>query len=107
MKNTINRWHFSIIQEMKIHRRSSEVTFLRCTGRKRIDSIKHWLAANGNVNVVKSADLFLHTLEPKIHAHYSDQIVDGALYDTKWLGVRNRGSARLKAITLDGKSSSS
>ncbi|MGE8378714.1 MAG: DUF1553 domain-containing protein, partial [Sphingobacterium sp.] len=80
-----------------------KLRFYAAQDEKRIDSIKHWLAANGNVNVVKSADLFLYTLEPKIHAHYSDQIVDGALYDTKWLGVRNSGSARLKAITLDGK----
>ncbi len=81
-----------------------KLRFYTAQDEKRIDSIKHWLAANGNGNVVKSADLFLHTLEPKVHAHYSDQIVDGALYDTKWLGVRNNGSARLKTIALDGKS---
>lgn len=69
----------------------------------RIDSIKNWLATFGGTNSVRSADLFLHTLEPKIHAHYSDSLVNGALYDTKWLGVRNGGTARLRNITLDGK----
>ncbi|NQD69339.1 DUF1553 domain-containing protein [Sphingobacterium shayense] len=69
----------------------------------RIDSIKHWLASRGGAGLVKSADLFLHTLEPKIHAHYSDRLVNGALYDTKWLGVRNGGSARLRAVNLSDK----
>ena len=80
-----------------------KLRFYTAEDEKRIDSIKHWLAANADGNAVKSADLFLYTLEPKIHAHYSDKITDGALYDTKWLGVRNGGSARLKAIALDGK----
>lgn len=70
---------------------------------KKVDSVKFWLAQNGGADLVKSADLFLHTLEPKIHAHYSDQLTDGALYDTKWLGVRTGGHARLKDINLNGK----
>lgn len=80
-----------------------KLRFYTSQDEKRIDSIKRWLSTTGNSSLVKSADLFLHTLEPKIHAHYSDQIVDGALYDTKWLGVRSGGSARLKGITLDHK----
>ncbi|WP_270087267.1 DUF1553 domain-containing protein [Sphingobacterium sp. SYP-B4668] len=77
--------------------------FYKAEEEQKVDSIKNWIAKYGNKHLTKSADLFLHTLEPKIHAHYSDQLVNGALYDTKWLGVRNGGSARLKNITLDGK----
>jgi hypothetical protein len=69
----------------------------------RVDSIKSWLTQKGNQKLIRSTDLFLHTLEPKIHAHYSDQVENGALYDTKWLGIRSGGSARLKHITLQGK----
>lgn len=79
---------------------------LRFYGEKeeqQVDSIKSWLASNGGGELLKSTDLFLHTLEPKIHAHYSDELTDAALYDTKWLGVRNGGYARLRNITLDGK----
>jgi len=43
---------------------------------------------------------FLYTLEPKIHAHACDRLVNGALVDTKWLGIRNGGSARLPAVTV-------
>lgn len=69
----------------------------------RVDSIKNWLSKYGNEKLLHSTDLFLKSLEPKIHAHYSDRLVNAALYDTKWLGVRNDGNARLRDIQLDGK----
>jgi len=68
-----------------------------------VDSIKTWLSKYGNERLLKSTDLFLKSLEPKIHAHYSDQLLNAALYDTKWLGVRHGGNARLRNIQLDGK----
>jgi len=77
--------------------------FYKAEDESRIDSIKYWLTQKGNQKLIRSTDLFLHTLEPKIHAHYSDQVENGALYDTKWLGIRSGGSARLKHITLQGK----
>ncbi|WP_140938634.1 DUF1553 domain-containing protein [Sphingobacterium lumbrici] len=80
-----------------------KLRFYSAQDEQRIDSIKGWLKNHSNATLLKSVDLFLHTLEPKVHAHYSDQLVNGALYDTKWLGVRHGGSARLRGITLDGK----
>lgn len=77
--------------------------FYKAEDESRVDSIKSWLTLKGNQKLIRSTDLFLHTLEPKIHAHYSDQVENGALYDTKWLGIRSGGSARLKHITLQGK----
>lgn len=68
-----------------------------------VDSIKTWLSKYGNEKLLKSTDLFLTSLEPKIHAHYADQLTNAALYDTKWLGVRHNGNARLRDIQLDGK----
>ena len=81
-----------------------KLRFYRPEDEQRIDSIKGWLGQFGTKEQVRSANLFLYTLEPKVHAHYSDQLVNAALYDTKWLGVRSGGSARLKQINLDGKS---
>lgn len=80
-----------------------KLRFYRPEDEKRIDSIKTWLGQYGDKKMQESANLFLQALEPKIHAHYSDQLVNAALYDTKWLGVRDGGHARLKQITLDGK----
>ncbi|WP_257666816.1 DUF1553 domain-containing protein [Parapedobacter tibetensis] len=62
--------------------------------------IKQWVATYSNPEMAASTDRFLYTLEPKIHAHACDQLVNGALVDTKWLGIRNGGSARLPGITL-------
>lgn len=64
------------------------------------EHIKQWVAEYASAEVVTSTDQFLYTLEPKIHAHTCDQLVNGALVDTKWLGIRNGGSARLPAIQL-------
>ncbi|MFD1768345.1 DUF1553 domain-containing protein [Sphingobacterium suaedae] len=80
-----------------------KLRFYNVQDEQRIDSIKYWLSNNGGASLVKSTDLFLHTLEPKIHAHYSDQLINGALYDTKWLGVRHGGSARLRDVSLANK----
>ena len=66
----------------------------------KVASVKQWIARHATPEAVASTDLFLYTLEPKIHAHACDQLVNGALVDTKWLGIRNGGSARLPAITL-------
>ena len=44
-------------------------------------------------------------VEPKIHPHWADQFVNGALADNKYLAVRNGGSVRFKAVPLMGKTS--
>jgi Protein of unknown function (DUF1553)/Protein of unknown function (DUF1549)/Planctomycete cytochrome C len=46
-------------------------------------------------------DLFLKTLEPKMHAHVCDQYVNGALVDTKYVGLRHGGQARVPAVQMD------
>ncbi|WP_353127148.1 DUF1553 domain-containing protein [Parapedobacter pyrenivorans] len=68
-----------------------------------VAEVKQWVAQHASAEAVASTDLFLHALEPKIHAHACDQLINGALVDTKWLGIRNGGSARLPAIVLNGK----
>jgi len=69
----------------------------------KVERVKQWVSRYADAEVAASTDFFLHTLEPKIHAHACDQLVNGALVDTKWLGIRNGGSARLPAITLADK----
>ncbi|HAT91003.1 MAG TPA: hypothetical protein DCS36_01050, partial [Sphingobacterium sp.] len=41
-----------------------KLRFYTAQDEKRIDSIKRWLSTTGNTSLVKSTDLFLHTLEP-------------------------------------------
>lgn len=70
---------------------------------QKVDSIKTWLGQYATPDQLASVDLFLTTLEPKYHAHYCDELENGALADTKWLAMRHEGTARMKSITLDGK----
>lgn len=44
----------------------------------------------------------LRTWQPAINSLTSDRFVNGELEDTKWLVLRNNGSARLRAVDLDG-----
>ncbi len=71
--------------------------------RKKLESIRDWILQHAGEAKAKEAEHFLKTLEPKYHPHDFDQFVNGELIDTKWLGIRNGGSARLRNINLSGK----
>lgn len=70
---------------------------------EKLESIRKWVRTNSGSEEELEANLFLKTLEPKYHPHDFDEFVNGELIDTKWLGIRPGGSARLKQIKLDGK----
>jgi hypothetical protein len=70
---------------------------------KKLASIKEWVRTQAGPEKESEVTLFLKTLEPKYHPHDFDQFIDGELIDTKWLGIRPGGSARLKQINLNGK----
>lgn len=71
--------------------------------RQQVDDILAWIGQHANRDELSSAALFLNTLEPKYHAHHADSLQNGALADTKWLAMRNGGTARMRSIELDGK----
>ena len=68
----------------------------------KLERIKSWVARYEEAKVKEVTD-FLRTLEPKIHPHDFDQFVNGELIDTKWLGIRDGGSARLRNVNLTDK----
>lgn len=68
-----------------------------------VQRISAWVQQYGNQPQLKDVQQFLKVLEPKVHAHDCDNYINGALYDTKYLGVRNSGSCRLPAQPLGGK----
>jgi hypothetical protein len=72
---------------------------------QKLEAIKKWVKERGGDKKEFEVNRFLKTLEPKYHPHDFDQFVNGELIDTKWLGIRSGGSARLKQIRLDGKTS--
>jgi hypothetical protein len=43
------------------------------------------------------------TMEPKINSHDFDQLVNASLLDAKYFGFQDKGSARIKNVTLTGR----
>ena len=68
----------------------------------KLAAIRSWIREQAGSEAEMETNLFLKALEPKYHPHDFDQFVNGELIDTKWLGIRSGGSARLKQIRLDG-----
>jgi hypothetical protein len=70
---------------------------------QKLERLRKWIREQAGPEEEQAQTLFLKTLEPKYHPHDFDTFVNGELVDTKWLGIRPDGSARLKKIRLDGK----
>ncbi|MBY0435429.1 MAG: DUF1553 domain-containing protein, partial [Cyclobacteriaceae bacterium] len=78
--------------------------FFKEPDQKKLEAISSWVRENTGEENAKSVEKFLRTLEPKIHPHEFDKFVNGELIDTKWLGIRHGGSARLPRINMANKS---
>jgi Protein of unknown function (DUF1553)/Protein of unknown function (DUF1549)/Planctomycete cytochrome C len=70
---------------------------------EKLDSIRSWVRHHVGGAAELELTRFLKTTEPKHHAHDCDNYVNGALVDTKWMGIRSGGSCRLKGINMEGK----
>ncbi|TWF39766.1 cytochrome c [Chitinophaga polysaccharea] len=68
-----------------------------------VKEIGNWVAQYGDAGQQQDMKEFLQVLEPKVHAHNCDEYINGALLDTKYLGIRSGGSCRLPQQKLDGK----
>jgi hypothetical protein len=69
----------------------------------KVRAIRDWVKNIEGEREASAVTQFLKTLEPKYHPHDFDEFDNGELIDTKWLGVRHNGSARLKQINLTNK----
>ncbi len=45
----------------------------------------------------------VRTIEPKINSHDFDQLVNASLLDAKYVGFQDKGSTRIKNVTLTGR----
>ncbi|XWW47684.1 DUF1553 domain-containing protein [Fibrella sp. USSR17] len=52
---------------------------------------------------VHRVEMMARTVEPKINSHDFDQYVNASLLDAKFFGVQHNGSARIKPMTLTGR----
>ena len=68
----------------------------------KLERVREWIQEHAGAEDALETSLFLKALEPKYHPHDFDEFINGELIDTKWLGIRPGGSARLQQIRLDG-----
>ena len=66
--------------------------------------LDEWLKSNSTADRREELMRFIKTWQPAINSLSVDSFKNSALNDTKWLALRNHGSARLKSVELDNKS---
>jgi hypothetical protein len=69
---------------------------------EKLQRLRKWIQEHAGSEEALETKLFLKALEPKYHPHDFDEFINGELIDTKWLGIRPGGSARIPQIRLDG-----
>ncbi|WP_018618806.1 DUF1553 domain-containing protein [Spirosoma luteum] len=52
---------------------------------------------------VNQVTKLVRTVEPKINSHDFDQLVNASLLDAKYVGFQDKGSTRIKNVTLTGR----
>ena len=71
---------------------------------KKLSELNNWLTTNCSKQETNKIVAFIKTFEPSYNSLTTDQFVNSELNDTKWLAMRNNGSARLKKVELTNKS---
>lgn len=69
----------------------------------RVASLVHRAGQQLSPEKAKEIFWFLKTWQPVYYSLETDSLKNAALYDTKWLGLRQHGVARLPQVNLDGK----
>ncbi|GAB3524613.1 DUF1553 domain-containing protein [Emticicia fontis] len=70
---------------------------------KKLDSLTTWIRTNLSNEKGKYYNQLIRNLEPRHHAHYADNYVNGALLGDRNIGLRHTGTCRLPDIKLDNK----
>jgi hypothetical protein len=68
----------------------------------KLTSLEDWVSKEVSPEKANEIYTFVKTWQPAINSIQTDQLVNAALTDTKWLVFRNHGKARLKNVELNG-----
>ncbi len=68
-----------------------------------LNAIKQWIHKVSSAQRAKEIASFLKTTQPVIYSIETDALINADHYDTKYLGLRKDGSARIKGMDLTGK----
>ena len=70
---------------------------------KKLSSLQNWVSKEVSPAKADEIYTFVKTWQPAINSIQSDEFVNAALTDTKWLIFRNHAKARLRDVTLTGR----
>ncbi len=73
------------------------------TDRLKMQELADWMGQVLQDSNVQEIERFIKTWQPAWHGIETDSFINSALYDMKYLGLRQNGSARLKQIDLTDK----
>ncbi len=83
-----------------------EAPFLRrfeAKDKLKLDSLTTFINTKFGKEKAAETSKLLNFLEPRHHAHYADNYVNGTLLGDRNIGLRNKGTCRLPSINLDNK----
>lgn len=72
----------------------------------KIVSLQRYLSTSSGSSprqTVRQVTNLIRTVEPKINSHDFDQLVNASLLDAKYFGFQDKGSTRIKNVTLTGR----
>ncbi len=69
----------------------------------KVENVKAWIDRYADATQAKALKQFLYIQQPARYGIDCDSFSNAELSDTKWLGMRNHGFARLKNVPLNGK----
>ncbi len=70
---------------------------------QKLSAIQNWISKEVSPAKADEIYTFVKTWQPAINSIQSDEFINAALTDTKWLVFRNHGKARLKNVTLNNR----
>ncbi len=74
--------------------------FLDTLSQQKLDDLTEWIQLVDTKQKSQEIEKFVRTVQPVIYSIEADQYVNSALYDTKYLGLRKDGVARIPNVPL-------
>jgi hypothetical protein len=77
--------------------------FLDSIGSEKLNELTTWVENVAGEESAKEINMFVRTTQPVIYSIETTDFINADLYDTKYLGIRNNGSAKIEQVSLTGK----
>lgn len=77
--------------------------FLDSIGTEKLDQLTSWVKEVSGPERAREINNFVRTTQPVIYSIETSDFVNADLYDTKYLGIRNHGYAKIEQVSLTGK----